>query len=156
MRDTRVVPHFPTLSTLEWKFRNSVRSNINFKFLWNLWNSKKSLISEHVLKKIYHCTFRAWKLEFMQNFWMNDLLLHTNFYFSSQIFEWLFYYCTNSLSSLHISSHHCTFCASLHKTSVETSPELSCSYLRLSFCFLFDIRKFRRILTMLLSFNQEE
>src|SRR6218665_2346296 len=28
-------------------------------------------------------------------------------------------YCTNSLSSLPISSHHCTFCASLH---VKTSP----------------------------------
>src|SRR6218665_3908893 len=28
------------------------------------------------------------------------------------------HYCTNSLSSLHFSSHHCTFCASLHyKTS---------------------------------------
>jgi len=30
-----------------------------------------------------------------------------------------FYYCTNSLSSLHISCHHCTFCALLH---VKTSP----------------------------------
>jgi len=29
--------------------------------------------------------------------------------------------CTNNLSSLHISSHHCTFCASLH---VKTSPAL--------------------------------
>src|SRR6218665_3333415 len=26
----------------------------------------------------------------------------------------LFYYCTNSLSSLHTSSHHCIFSASLH------------------------------------------
>ena len=30
-----------------------------------------------------------------------------------------FYYCTNSLSSLHILSHYCTFCASLH---VKISP----------------------------------
>jgi len=30
------------------------------------------------------------------------------------------HYCTNSLSSLHFSSHHCTFCASLH---VKTSPD---------------------------------
>src|SRR6218665_3365769 len=29
------------------------------------------------------------------------------------------HYCTNSLSSLHISSRHCTFCASLH---AKTSP----------------------------------
>src|SRR6218665_1628265 len=29
------------------------------------------------------------------------------------------HYCTNSLSSLHISSDHCTFCTSLH---VKTSP----------------------------------
>ena len=28
-------------------------------------------------------------------------------------------YCTNNLSSLHISNHHCTFCASLH---IQTSP----------------------------------
>jgi len=29
------------------------------------------------------------------------------------------HYCRNSLSSLCISSHHCTFCASLH---IKTSP----------------------------------
>src|SRR6218665_2994797 len=35
----------------------------------------------------------------------------------------LFCHCTNSLSSLHISIHHCTFCASLHvKTSPATEP----------------------------------
>ena len=33
----------------------------------------------------------------------------------------LFCHCTNSLSSLHTLSHHCTFCASLH---VKTSPAL--------------------------------
>src|SRR6218665_1066920 len=33
-----------------------------------------------------------------------------------------FYYCTNNPSSLHISSHHCTFCASLH---VKTGPAIS-------------------------------
>jgi len=32
-----------------------------------------------------------------------------------------FCYCTNSLSSLHISVHHCTFCASRH---VKTSPAI--------------------------------
>src|SRR6218665_1522770 len=38
----------------------------------------------------------------------------------------LFYYCTNSLSSLHISSLHCTFCASLQ---VKTSPALYSAHL---------------------------
>src|SRR6218665_1001435 len=32
----------------------------------------------------------------------------------------LIHHCTNSLSSLHIFVHHCTFCASLHN---KTSPE---------------------------------
>src|SRR6218665_1926103 len=32
----------------------------------------------------------------------------------------LIHHCTNSLSSLHIFVHHCTFCASLH---TKTSPE---------------------------------
>jgi len=31
------------------------------------------------------------------------------------------HYCTNNLWSLHIFSHHCTFCASLH---VKTSPAI--------------------------------
>src|SRR6218665_3016420 len=42
------------------------------------------------------------------------LSIHPNFRMT------FFHYCTNSLSSLHISSHHCTFCASLH---VKTSPD---------------------------------
>src|SRR6218665_3547872 len=66
---------------------------------------------EHVSRKIHHCTFRARKLEFMQNFSMNDLHLHENVYLPSHIFECHFYYCTNSLSSLHIPKYHCTFCA---------------------------------------------
>src|SRR6218665_902643 len=41
------------------------------------------------------------------------LFVHPNFRMT------FFYYCTNSLSSLHISNYHCTFCASLH---VKTSP----------------------------------
>src|SRR6218665_2682225 len=35
------------------------------------------------------------------------------------IYFFLIHYCTNSLSSLHIFVHHCTFCASLH---TKTSP----------------------------------
>src|SRR6218665_3002567 len=35
----------------------------------------------------------------------------------------LIHHCTNSLSSLHIFVHHCTFCASLH---TKTSPGTSC------------------------------
>src|SRR6218665_3961691 len=35
----------------------------------------------------------------------------------------LIHHCTNSLSSLHIFVHHCTFCASLHtKTSPDVDP----------------------------------
>src|SRR6218665_1213546 len=36
----------------------------------------------------------------------------------------LLHHCTNSLSSLHIFVHHCTFCASLH---VKTSPVCRCT-----------------------------
>src|SRR6218665_3354545 len=39
------------------------------------------------------------------------------------IYFFLIYHCTNSLSSLHIFVHQCTFCASLH---TKTSP--ACSY----------------------------
>src|SRR6218665_1254741 len=42
----------------------------------------------------------------------------------------LIHHCTNSLSSLHIFVHHCTFCASLH---TKTSPASSmCRLTRLS------------------------
>src|SRR6218665_2176755 len=37
------------------------------------------------------------------------------------IYFFLIHHCTNSLSSLHIFVHHCTFCASLH---TKTSPAL--------------------------------
>src|SRR6218665_3785591 len=39
------------------------------------------------------------------------------------IYFFLIHHCTNSLSSLHIFVHHCTFCASLH---TKTSPALVC------------------------------
>src|SRR6218665_494585 len=39
------------------------------------------------------------------------------------IYFFLIHHCTNSLSSLHIFVHHCTFCASLHtKTSPASAP----------------------------------
>src|SRR6218665_445696 len=50
---------------------------------------------------------------------MKDLLLHKNFYLSSQISERPFLLLHKQPLSLHISSHHCTFCASLH---AKTSP----------------------------------
>src|SRR6218665_2903425 len=43
------------------------------------------------------------------------------------IYFFLIHHCTNSLSSLHIFVHHCTFCASLH---TKTSPVFE------SFCFV--------------------
>ena len=40
----------------------------------------------------------------------------------------LFRPCTNSLSSLHILSNHCTFCASLHvKTSPDNKSTIACT-----------------------------
>jgi len=42
----------------------------------------------------------------------------------------LIHHCTNSLSSLHIFVHHCTFCASLH---TKTSPGAGEHWTR-SFC----------------------
>ena len=61
------------------------------------------------------------------------------------IYFFLIHHCTNSLSSLHIFVHHCTFCASLHtKTSPAFSPFLKhpfkssttqrCSRLQHGFC----------------------
>src|SRR6218665_708507 len=51
-------------------------------------------------------------------------LLSSHTPFISSLFllnSFLIHHCTNSLSSLHIFVHHCTFCASLH---VKTSPDL--------------------------------
>src|SRR6218665_3703394 len=43
------------------------------------------------------------------------------------IYFFLNHHCTNSLSSLHIFVHHCTFCASLHtKTSLELIHSTLC------------------------------
>src|SRR6218665_1144940 len=42
------------------------------------------------------------------------------------IYFFLIHHCTNSLSSLHIFVHHCTFCASLH---TKTSPDRNCSHM---------------------------
>ena len=71
---------------------------------------------EHVLRKIHHCTFLSQTLD--SNFWTTFftkkfLFLYPNFRTT------FFCHCANSLSSLHIWIHHCTFCASLH---VKTSP----------------------------------
>src|SRR6218665_1074887 len=41
------------------------------------------------------------------------------------IYFFLIHHCINSLSSLHIFVHHCTFCASLH---TKTSPDLDHLY----------------------------
>ena len=73
--------------------------------------------SKHVIRKIHHCTFRA------RNFRMTCFTKKN--YLSSQISEWPFlhnHYCTDSLSSLHISSHHCTFCALHFKTNPGELP----------------------------------
>src|SRR6218665_2251769 len=58
------------------------------------------------------------------------LLLFTTFhpvipYFFTFLFFFVIHHCKNSLSSLHIYVHYCTFCASLHvKTIPGGSPEL--------------------------------
>jgi len=70
--------------------------------------------AEHVLRKIHHCTCRSQKLD--SYFWTT---FFTKNFYSAKFPNDLFCHCTNSLSSLHISIHHCTFCASLH---VKTSP----------------------------------
>src|SRR6218665_1396481 len=50
---------------------------------------------------------------------MNDLLDQNIFIYPAKFPNDLFCHCTNSLSSLHISIHHCICCASLHaKTSL--------------------------------------
>src|SRR6218665_1367824 len=38
------------------------------------------------------------------------------------IYLYLNHHCTNSLSSLHIFVHHCTFCASLHTKTSPAAP----------------------------------
>ena len=56
---------------------------------------------------------------------LNDLFCQKISIYPAKFPNDLFCHCTNSLSSLHISIHHCTFCASLH---VKTSPELAGSH----------------------------
>src|SRR6218665_2707241 len=53
----------------------------------------------------------------------------------------LFYYCTNSVSSLHILSHHCTFCASLHVKASPAALHINLLILKVyfvTFCLLKD------------------
>src|SRR6218665_1816601 len=52
---------------------------------------------------------------------LNDLFYQQISLYPAKFPNGLFCHCTNSLSSLHISIHHFTFCASLH---VKTSPAL--------------------------------
>jgi len=64
----------------------------------------------------------AKKIKFTpKNFWWPYFFLFTKCYFASTELWQSLHYCTNRLSSLHISSHHCAFCGSLH---VKTSPAL--------------------------------
>src|SRR6218665_1087121 len=78
-----------------------------------------ALSPEHVLRKIYHCTF--WPKNFSTTFLgFYSKILH---FISRKIvmtFLFLLHQYTNSLSSRHIFVHPCTFCASLH---VRTSPD---------------------------------
>src|SRR6218665_907788 len=109
------------------------RPSISEAFLW---------VAEHVLRKIHHCTFGRKISErpflgilflFLHN--IHPLCIHTHMLFSRfctllcvlvtvhtayTIYFVLIHHCTNSLSSLHIFVHHCTFCASLH---TKTSPD---------------------------------
>jgi len=76
------------------------------------------VVAEHVLRKIRHCTFRSQKLD--SNFWTTlftkkCLFIQPNFRMTVFVTAH-----ADSLSSLHISIHHYTFCASLH---VKTGPE---------------------------------
>src|SRR6218665_2942647 len=69
-------------------------------------------------------TFHEITPYFFQNsvkiFHLIHQLLMTFFSHQRQIGLPLIHHCKNSLPSLHISVHHCTFCASLH---VKTSPD---------------------------------
>ena len=95
---------------------------VSFLLCWNLFYPEVSTaIRQRILKmlrKIHHCTSRSQKLD--SNFWTT--FLPTKFLFIQPNFQMTFIcHCTNSLSSLHISIHNCTFCASLH---VKTSPSI--------------------------------
>src|SRR6218665_2916852 len=65
--------------------------------------------------------------------WLNvieDPCLRPTFYshhirLSFPLYFFLIPHCTNSISSLHIFVHHCTFCASLH---VKASPDIAYMY----------------------------
>ena len=74
------------------------------------------VLPEHVLRKIHHGTFRSQKLD--SNFQTTIFTKKISIY-PAKFPNDLFCHCPNSLLSLHISIHHCTFCASLH---VKTSP----------------------------------
>jgi len=71
----------------------------------------KDFTAEHVLRKIHHCTFRPQKLD--SNFLMTFFYQNISIY-PAKFPNNLFCHCINSLSSLQISIHCCTFCALLH------------------------------------------
>jgi len=79
--------------------------------------------AEHVLRKIHHCTFltRTYNIRSLEA-GQTILGMPKNQIYQVKFLNDFFYHCTNILSSHHISSHHCTFCASLH---VKTSPALT-------------------------------
>jgi len=85
----------------------------------------KCIWSEHVLRNIHHCTVQvrhSWITFFYQKMMQHNFLSEWRFFGSFTYMMPIVYfghrtgdhYCTNNLSSLHISSHHCTFYASLH------------------------------------------
>jgi len=93
--------------------------------------------ADHVLRKIHHCVHissvkvAVFLAKFLNNIstkisiyptkFPNDLFLVIRTKFSIELHTIAYfrhwtddYYCKNGLSSLHISIHHSTFCASLH------------------------------------------
>jgi len=117
--------------------------------------------SEHVLRKIHHCTFgrKISERPFFRNFipifcTIYTPYIHTHMLFSRfctllcvlvtvhiahTIYFVLIHHCINSLSSLHIFFHHCTFCASLH---TKTSPAAGISTLQCYIIKLFCLSYF--------------
>jgi len=100
-------------------FNSFVRSFLHSLFYYYVKPGLEMNHPEHILRKIITAHFdrKSWTPISERSFYPKISIFQPNFRIT------LFCHCTDSLSSLHISIHHCKFCASLH---VKTSPGTIC------------------------------
>src|SRR6218665_428162 len=82
-------------------------------------NSSLHISSAEFLSDLFYPKISIYPPKFPNDLSFSHLGLRANCF---SFFHWTLHnhYCTNSLSSLHLLSQHCTFCASLH---IKTGPD---------------------------------